>query len=64
MAVPQIKGAAMAERRSESAAQYEAPALVVLGTLQELTLADCVDKAFGPTDGHTLMGVSITCSSA
>jgi hypothetical protein len=48
----------------ERTGTYESPALVELGTLQELTLADCVDKNFGPSDGHTLMGVSIACSSA
>jgi hypothetical protein len=48
----------------ERTGTYESPALVELGTLQELTLADCVDKKWGPVDGHTLMGVAITCNSA
>ena len=48
----------------ERTGTYESPALVELGTLQELTLADCVDKNFGPSDGHTLMGAPISCSSA
>lgn len=39
---------------------YEAPALKVLGSLRELTLQD---KKVGPTDGFTLMGVSITNNS-
>lgn len=43
---------------------YERPTLKVLGTLHELTLASCVDKKFGPADGHTLMGVAIQCASA
>jgi hypothetical protein len=43
---------------------YERPELKVLGTLSELTLATCVDKKFGPSDGHTLMGVAIQCASA
>lgn len=43
---------------------YEQPALRVLGTLRELTLATCVDKKFGPSDGHTMMGVAIQCASA
>jgi hypothetical protein len=43
---------------------YEAPKLKVLGTLHELTLAGCVDKKFGPSDGHTLQGVAIQCASA
>lgn len=54
----------MALGQSEGAAPYEAPALTVLGRLQELTLADCVDKDFGPTDGHTFQGIPITCNSA
>jgi hypothetical protein len=43
---------------------YERPTLKVLGTLHELTLAECVDKTWGSADGHTMMGVSIRCSSA
>jgi hypothetical protein len=43
---------------------YERPALKVLGTLHELTLASCVDKTWGASDGHTMMGVAIKCSSA
>lgn len=43
---------------------YERPTLKVLGTLHELTLATCVDKTWGSADGHTMMGVSIRCSSA
>jgi hypothetical protein len=43
---------------------YEPPMLTVLGTLHELTLASCVDKKWGPADGHTLMGVAIQCASA
>ena len=48
----------------ERTGTYESPALVELGTLQELTLAECQDKRFGPTDGHTLMGIAIACNSA
>jgi hypothetical protein len=44
--------------------RYERPTLKILGTLHELTLASCVDKKFGPADGHTLMGVAIQCASA
>jgi hypothetical protein len=43
---------------------YEPPALAVLGSVHELTLADCVDKTWGSSDGHTMMGVAIRCSSA
>ena len=43
---------------------YEPPALEVLGSVHELTLAECVDKTFGASDGHTLMGVAIRCNSA
>ena len=46
------------------AKSYEPPTLKVLGTLHELTLASCVDKTWGSSDGHTLMGAAITCSSA
>ena len=48
----------------ERTGTYESPALVELGTLQELTLADCVDKTLGPSDGHTFMGITISCGSA
>ena len=47
-----------------TATSYERPNLKTLGTLAELTLAACVDKTWGSSDGHTLMGVAITCSSA
>lgn len=43
---------------------YERPTLTVLGTLHDLTLASCVDKTWGSSDGHTMMGVAIRCSSA
>jgi hypothetical protein len=50
---------------TESTVGYEAPALVDLGAIAELTLADCVDKQWGSSDGHTFMGIApITCSSA
>ena len=41
---------------------YEAPALTVLGSMAELTLAGC-DKRLGGSDGFTFMGMAITCSS-
>jgi hypothetical protein len=44
--------------------EYESPKLSVLGTVYELTLADCVDKTWGASDGHMMMGVSITCVSS
>lgn len=43
---------------------YEAPTMIEIGRVQDLTLAECVDKTFGSADGHTFMGVSIQCSSA
>lgn len=44
--------------------EYESPLLTVLGGVYELTLSgDCVDKQFGPTDGHTFMGIAIACAS-
>ena len=42
---------------------YEPPALTVLGSLHELTLADCVEKTWGPSDGHTMGGAAIRCAS-
>jgi hypothetical protein len=48
-------------RDSDGRESYEAPALKVVGKVSELTL---VDKKFGPTDGYTLMGVSITNASS
>ena len=40
---------------------YQAPALVELGTLHDLTLCD---KAFGGSDGHTFQQIAIQCTSA
>jgi len=51
----------MPDAPRESAGVYEAPSLVDLGGLAELTLCN---KDFGPTDGNTFQGVPITCSSA
>jgi hypothetical protein len=45
-------------------AEYESPKLSVLGTVYELTLADCVDKTWGVGDGHMMMGQSIMCVSS
>ncbi|HEV3477913.1 MAG TPA: lasso RiPP family leader peptide-containing protein [Gaiellaceae bacterium] len=39
---------------------YEAPTVRVVGSVHELTQ---VDKKYGPTDGYTFQGVSITNSS-
>ena len=46
----------------ERTGTYESPALVELGTLQELTLG--CDKKLGSSDGFTFMGQAITCNSA
>ena len=37
--------------------QYQAPALLVLGSVIELTAQN---KTYGPTDGFTFQGVAIT----
>jgi hypothetical protein len=52
----------MVDTPRKSTAAYEAPALVELGALQELTLG--CDKALGNGDGFTFMGQSIVCRSA
>ena len=44
------------------AVPYEAPSLVVLGAVDELTLG--CDKTIGSSDGYTFQGQGITCSSA
>ena len=41
---------------------YEAPALRVLGTVQEMTLFGC-DKRLNGSDGFTFMGQPIVCRS-
>jgi hypothetical protein len=46
---------------TESAGVYEAPLLVELGGLAELTLCN---KDFGPTDGNMFQGSPISCGSA
>jgi hypothetical protein len=43
---------------------YEAPALRVLGTVQELTLGvDPCDKRLNGSDGFTFMGQQVVCRS-
>ena len=44
------------------AASYEAPRLVELGALQDLTLGCNKDR--GSSDGFTFQGQAITCTSA
>lgn len=51
----------MVETPRKSTAAYEAPALVELGALQELTLG--CDKQMGSSDGFTFMGQAIVCRS-
>jgi hypothetical protein len=51
----------MTESPKGSTDAYEAPALVELGGLQELTLG--CDKQMGASDGFTFQGQSIVCSS-
>ncbi len=52
----------MLETPRKSTVAYEAPALVELGALQELTL-HC-DKKLGSSDGFTFQGLAIVCNSA
>ncbi len=44
-----------------SGAHYEAPELIEIGTVNELTFGD---KKYGDSDGFTFMGVPITNASA
>ena len=41
--------------------RYEAPELILLGAVAELT-SGC-DKKYGDSDGYTFMGSPITCTS-
>ncbi len=44
--------------------QYEPPVLVRLGSVHELTLgAPFCDKMYGSSDGYTMGGSPITCTS-
>jgi hypothetical protein len=52
----------MVDTPRKSTAAYEAPALVELGALHEVTLV--CDKQLGGTDGFTFMGEPIVCRSA
>ena len=51
----------MVDTPRKSTAAYEAPALVELGALQEVTLG--CDKTLGSSDGFTFMGQAIVCRS-
>jgi hypothetical protein len=51
----------MVDTPRKSTAAYEAPALVELGALQELTLG--CDKTLGSSDGSRFMGQAIVCRS-
>jgi hypothetical protein len=42
--------------------RYDAPKLVVIGSVRDLTLTQ--DKKFGASDGFTFMGIPISNSSA
>jgi hypothetical protein len=46
---------------AQDTSSYEAPALVDLGLLQELTLG--CDKSYGSSDGFTFQGQAIVCTS-
>lgn len=60
------KDGPLAEAGSPSQPEYEAPSLVVLGTVHELTLTwgrRCFwDKKLGGTDGFTFMGIAMPIS--
>lgn len=43
--------------------QYEAPALTVLGKVEDLTQQFVCDKRLGGSDGFTFMGQPIICRS-
>ncbi len=47
-------------REAPSPTAYQAPILRVVGSVHDLTQ---IDKKYGPTDGYTFQGVSITNSS-
>jgi hypothetical protein len=49
-------------QQSPEPAAYEAPALRVLGSVQELTQFGC-DKRSNGSDGYTYMGQPIVCRS-
>ena len=44
-------------------APYEAPRIVELGKVEQLTLTHTQDKKFGSSDGFTFMGAPITNAS-
>ena len=48
---------------AQETVEYEAPALVELGLLQELTLSGYCDKNLGSSDGFTFQGQAIVCTS-
>lgn len=56
-------GTSIAARTCATGA-YEAPALVRLGTVHELTLAGFCDKELGQADGFTFMGAPIVCATS
>jgi hypothetical protein len=49
-------------RPTSDGSSYEAPALVTLGTVHELTLY--CDKMRGQSDGFTFMGDPIVCATS
>jgi hypothetical protein len=63
---PSAKEIVVVATPTESTVAYEAPALVDLGAIAELTLVNvgCTNKDWGSSDGIYLQGVPITCSSA
>ena len=51
----------MPDTKTITKGEYQAPVLLVLGSLHSLTQAQ--DKMFGSSDGFTFMGTSITNAS-
>jgi hypothetical protein len=49
-------------QKSSERPPYEAPVLIEIGALEELTLG--CDKNWGSSDGFTFQGTPIACASA
>lgn len=50
------------DKRPEVKREYEAPAVVELGSLHELTLITCTNKNLGSSDGLTFLNQPIRFS--
>lgn len=54
----------MEKQKDGSKLAYEAPVVVELGSLHELTLWEPCDKTLGHSDGFTFQGQPIVCVSS